>query len=63
MIEGIFWIIVSFSDGGYNRGNMDQLDIRFKTEASCQLTLEQIKELYNPKWGHNIIDCIKADNS
>lgn len=63
MIEGIFWIIVSFSDGSYNRGNMDQLGIQFKTEASCQLTLEEITEFYKPEWGNNIIDCVKVDNT
>lgn len=63
MIEGIYWIIVSFSDGSYNRGTMSQLDTRFKTEASCQLTLEQIRDLYKPEWGGNLVDCIKVDNS
>lgn len=62
MIEGIFWIIVSFSDGSYNRGNMDELSIKFKTEDSCQLTLEQITDLYKPEWGHNVIGCVKVEN-
>lgn len=59
--QGIFWIIISFSDGKYNRGNMDQLDVLFKTEASCQLTLEEINKIYKPEWGH-YADCVKVDN-
>ena len=61
MLTTTFWIIVSFSDYSHNAGNMDELSVHFPSEYSCQLTLEQLNELYDPEWSNHYIDCVKVE--
>lgn len=56
MTTTTFWILIALSTGGYNSGNLSQLDIEFPTKQSCEAVLSQI----DIPWGAAKVSCIEV---
>lgn len=50
----LLWLLISVSDGGYNRGNVDVIE-RFTTQASCEAVMSQIRT------SDAKLQCVKAE--
>lgn len=56
MLEVLVWLLISESDGSYNRGNVSVVE-RFRTEEQCERVAKLLAKTSNNKFTY----CIQSN--